>query len=42
MDHPSPAQQWDLTFSGVYRITPDLGTMTMLNASGTHRPGHYT
>ncbi len=27
---PSPAQQWDLTFSGVYRITPDLGTMTLL------------
>jgi gluconolactonase len=27
---PAPAEQWDLTFSGVYRITPDLGTMTLL------------
>ena len=27
---PSPAQQWDLTFAGVYRVTPDLGTMTLL------------
>ena len=27
---PSPAEQWDLTFSGVYRVTPDLGTMTLL------------
>lgn len=27
---PMPPQQWDLTFSGVYRITPDLGTMTLL------------
>lgn len=27
---PAPPQQWDLTFSGVYRITPDLGTMTLL------------
>jgi gluconolactonase len=23
-------QQWDMTFAGVYRITPDLGTMTLL------------
>jgi gluconolactonase len=23
-------QQWDLTFSGVYRVTPDLGTMSLL------------
>ena len=22
---PAPAEQWDLTFSGVYRVTPDLG-----------------
>ena len=22
---PLPAEQWDLTFSGVYRVTPDLG-----------------
>lgn len=29
---PMPAEQWDLTFSGVYRITPDLGTMTLLIA----------
>jgi gluconolactonase len=27
---PHPAQQWDLTFSGVYRVTPDLGTLTLL------------
>ena len=27
---PSAPQQWDLTFSGVYRVTPDLGTMTLL------------
>ena len=27
---PNPPQQWDLTFSGVYRMTPDLGTMTLL------------
>src|ERR671924_860738 len=28
--HPAAAQQWDLTFSGVYRVTPDLGTLTLL------------
>jgi len=28
--HPNAAQQWDLTFSGVYRVTPDLGTLTLL------------
>jgi gluconolactonase len=28
--NPAPPEQWDLTFSGVYRITPDLGTMTLL------------
>ena len=27
---PNAPQQWDLTFSGVYRITPDLGTMSLL------------
>ena len=27
---PSAPQQWDLTFSGVYRVTPDLGTLTLL------------
>src|SRR5579884_442903 len=27
---PNPPQQWDLTFSGVYRVTPDLGTLTLL------------
>jgi gluconolactonase len=27
---PAPPEQWDLTFSGVYRITPDLGTMSLL------------
>ena len=28
--NPAPQQQWDLTLAGVYRLTPDLGTMTML------------
>jgi gluconolactonase len=28
--NPAPPNQWDLTFSGVYRLTPDLGTMTLL------------
>src|SRR5262249_45787747 len=27
---PDIQQQWDLTFMGVYRVTPDLGTMTLL------------
>ena len=27
--NPAP-NQWDWTFSGVYRLTPDLGTMTLL------------
>ncbi len=27
---PDAQQQWDLSFAGVYRITPDLGTMTLL------------
>jgi gluconolactonase len=27
---PNAPQQWDLTFSGVYRVTADLGTMTLL------------
>jgi gluconolactonase len=27
---PSAPQQWDLTFSGVYRLTPDLGTLSLL------------
>ena len=27
---PLPPEEWDLTFSGVYRITPDLGTMSLL------------
>jgi len=27
---PLPPEQWDLTFSGVYRITPDLGMLTLL------------
>lgn len=27
---PQAPEQWDLTFSGVYRITPDLGTMSLL------------
>jgi gluconolactonase len=28
--NPNPPQQWDLTFSGVYRLTPDLGSLTLL------------
>src|SRR5476651_2737748 len=27
---PTAPEQWDLTFSGVYRITPDLATLTLL------------
>jgi gluconolactonase len=27
---PHAPQQWDLTFSGVYRVTPDLGTLSLL------------
>jgi gluconolactonase len=27
---PSAPEQWDLTFSGVYRVTPDLGTLSLL------------
>jgi gluconolactonase len=27
---PAAPEQWDLPFSGVYRVTPDLGTMTLL------------
>jgi gluconolactonase len=27
---PAAPEQWDLTFSGVYRVAPDLGTMTLL------------
>lgn len=27
---PNPPQQWDLTFSGVYRLAPDLGTLSLL------------
>jgi len=27
---PNAPNQWDLTFSGVYRLTPDLGTLTLL------------
>jgi gluconolactonase len=28
--NPLPQEQWDLTFAGVYRLTPDLGTFTLL------------
>ena len=28
VDEPLAPEQWDLTFAGVYRVTPDLGTMT--------------
>jgi gluconolactonase len=27
---PTAPQQWDLQYSGVYRVTPDLGTMSLL------------
>ena len=27
---PDIPQQWDMTFAGVYRLPPDLGTMTLL------------
>lgn len=27
---PEAPRQWDLTFSGVYRLTPDLGTLSLL------------
>jgi gluconolactonase len=27
---PNPPQQWDLTFSGVYRLSADLGTYSLL------------
>jgi gluconolactonase len=27
---PAVPEQWDLTFSGVYRVSPDLGTLTLL------------
>jgi gluconolactonase len=27
---PAAPEQWDLTFSGVFRVTPDLGTMSLL------------
>ncbi len=27
---PAAPQQWDLPFSGVYRVTPDLGTLSLL------------
>jgi len=26
----SPQEQWDLDFAGVYRVSPDLGTLTLL------------
>jgi gluconolactonase len=29
---PAAPQEWDLTFSGVYRVTPDLGTTSLLAA----------
>ena len=27
---PRPQEQWDLDFSGVFRVSPDLGTLTLL------------
>ena len=29
---PLAPEQWDLTFAGVYRVTPDLGTLSLLVA----------
>ena len=34
---PLAPEQWDLPYSGVYRVTPDLGTMTLLVDSLTDR-----
>ena len=31
--HTITPEQWDLTFPGVYRVTPDLGTMTLVTDS---------
>ncbi len=28
---PAAPEQWDLTFPGVYRVTPDLGTLSLLS-----------
>jgi len=28
---PNAPQQWDLPFSGVYRLTPDLGTLSLIS-----------
>ena len=28
--HRVPQNEWDLTFAGVYRVSPDLGTLTLL------------
>jgi gluconolactonase len=28
--NPAAPEEWDLTFSGVYRVTPDLGTLSLL------------
>jgi len=28
---PAAPEQWDLTFAGVYRVTPDLGTLSLLS-----------
>ena len=28
--NPAAPEQWDLTFAGVYRMTPDLGTLSLL------------
>src|SRR5262250_1352981 len=28
--NPAAPEQWDLTFAGVYRLTPDLGTYSLL------------
>ncbi|HCG91235.1 MAG TPA: gluconolactonase [Dehalococcoidia bacterium] len=28
--HKVPQNQWDLNFAGVYRVSPDLGTLTLL------------
>ena len=32
-NHQSVPEQWDLQYPGVYRVTPDLGTMTLVSDS---------
>src|SRR5215471_15026512 len=36
---PAAPEQWDLTVAGVYRVTPDLGTMSLLVSDFVLRKG---